>query len=277
MDRDGNLTVTESEITEQQIKAGDITLNVAFAGDPNAKPLLLVHGLYDRWERWQPVIDPLSQQFRLIMPDLRGHARSDKPPRDYLPVHYARDLLNLLTALELETTAVIGHSLGGIIGIYLASDTSELVSELVVVDPPLDWSTEQREMTSILLDAKRGTVEETRQLFDELYWHLDDDERARMVAWLRDTADGPFEAMLDMIDQRRGSEIFDRLERVTCPIMLMQADPMAGSAVSNQSVAYAKTVNHSIEHIVIEDAGHAIHHHQPEKFVEVVAGFVAAN
>jgi N-formylmaleamate deformylase len=273
MEGDGRLTVA-TEVVEQQIQANDIRLHVATAGDEESPPLLLIHGLYDRWERWEPVIASLSERFRLIIPDLRGHGQSEKPSDGYLPSDYAQDLAGVIRALNLTNVIVVGHSLGGVIGTYLANQTSQNIQALVMVDPPLEWNDDMREMTQMLLDAKRGSEAETLDFFRELYWHTDESEPARLSDWLRSTADGPFEAIIDRIKHRKGEEIYDELSKVSVPVLLMQADPMAGSALSEPAAAYAKTLLRSMTHVIVNDAGHSIHHERPDRFTEHLVSFI---
>ena len=62
-------------------------------------PLMLIHGLMVTGEMFRPVIEPLSQYYRLIVPDLRGHGRSGHLPAPYTVVQLASDLAQVLVVL----------------------------------------------------------------------------------------------------------------------------------------------------------------------------------
>src|SRR5262245_20172888 len=101
-------------VTQHRVSVGEFALSVAEYGTTGPS-LVLVHGIGSRGVSWWPVIDALAADFRLFVPDLRGHGESDKPPNGYLPTDYARDLAALIDALGLDHPSIVGHSLGGIV------------------------------------------------------------------------------------------------------------------------------------------------------------------
>jgi len=101
--------------------------------------VVLVHGLGSKKEDWLPVIGPLSQKYRLLVPDQIGFGRSDKPLLDYSVQTYVDFLNELLRELRVEKASLVGESLGGwICGLYAAEITggAHLISveKLVLVD-----------------------------------------------------------------------------------------------------------------------------------------------
>jgi len=108
--------------------------------DVGAGPVVvLVHGLGSKKEDWLPVIGPLSQKYRLLVPDQIGFGWSDKPLLDYSVQTYVDFLNELLRQLKVEKATLIGESLGGwICGLYAAEITGGAhlipVEKLVLVD-----------------------------------------------------------------------------------------------------------------------------------------------
>jgi pimeloyl-ACP methyl ester carboxylesterase len=101
--------------------------------------VVLVHGLGSKKEDWLPVIAPLSQKYRLLVPDQIGFGRSDKPLLDYSIQTYVDFLSELLRQLKVEKASLVGESLGGwICGLYAAeiADGAHLipVEKLVLAD-----------------------------------------------------------------------------------------------------------------------------------------------
>ncbi len=101
--------------------------------------VVLVHGLGSKKEDWLPVIGPLSQKYRLLVPDQIGFGRSDKPLLDYSVQTYVDFLNELLRELRVEKASLVGESLGGwICGLYAAEITGGAhlipVEKLVLVD-----------------------------------------------------------------------------------------------------------------------------------------------
>jgi len=103
------------------ITANGIVQHVAVAGAANAPVVLLVHGLGWDHTLWRPEIDLLAASgWRVIAPDLRGMGKSDKPDVPYSIGLYASDLLALLDELAIARCALVGFSLGGMIGLAMA-------------------------------------------------------------------------------------------------------------------------------------------------------------
>src|SRR5215217_6309557 len=99
------------------------------------EPLLLIPGLGGTCRLWDPVLPELARHFTLILLDNRNVGRSvskGKRPATTL-AHNASDLVELLDALQLDRTHVMGVSLGGVIAQRMAVDHASRVDRLVLV------------------------------------------------------------------------------------------------------------------------------------------------
>ena len=95
--------------------------------------VLLIHGMAGSATTWKQVMPALSEQFRVVAPDLLGHGRSDKLVGDYSLGAFASTLRDLLVALGHEHATVVGQSLGGGIAMQLAYQYPERCERLVLV------------------------------------------------------------------------------------------------------------------------------------------------
>jgi 3-oxoadipate enol-lactonase len=96
--------------------------------------MLLIHGLGADHQMWQPQIENYPQAgFFVIVPDMRGHGRSSLPEAFSIR-DCARDMHELLEALEIDRAHVIGVSMGGMIAQQFAADYPEQAATLIVVD-----------------------------------------------------------------------------------------------------------------------------------------------
>src|SRR6267378_5744975 len=75
--------------------------------------VVLLHGLGSRKDDWLPVLEPMAQKYRLLVPDQIGFGRSDKPLLDYSVQTYVDFLNELLRELRVEKASLVGESLGG--------------------------------------------------------------------------------------------------------------------------------------------------------------------
>jgi haloacetate dehalogenase len=124
-------------------------LHVRTGGRADAPPLLLLHGFPQTHVMWHRVAMQLAPHFRLVLPDLRGYGRSEKPHGTAVEqgdhAHYSKrtmaaDLAALMRVLGHERYFVAGHDRGGRVAHRLALDHAEAVLKLCVLDiaPTLD-------------------------------------------------------------------------------------------------------------------------------------------
>lgn len=111
---------------------------------------LLVHGLTGRGESFEALVEKLNPAagipggpWRFIAPDLRGRGGSKEISGSEGGIaEHARDLLDLMDREGLERVVLIGHSMGAMIGVYLAAEHPERLSGLVLVDGGSDVNEE---------------------------------------------------------------------------------------------------------------------------------------
>jgi pimeloyl-ACP methyl ester carboxylesterase len=94
---------------------------------------VLVHGVSDRLEGWDGIVDRLKVKYRLIRLDIRGHGESDKPAGPYSLDGFADDLAELTAHLGLRRFHLAGYSLGGLIAQCFALKYPASVDHLVLL------------------------------------------------------------------------------------------------------------------------------------------------
>lgn len=103
------------------------------AGDPDAPPMVLLHGLGDDERAWHTVLPALATGHRVYALDLRGHGRSSHPGR-YAFELMRDDVLGFLDAAGVRRCVLVGHSLGGIVGLLVAAAAPHRLTHLVLED-----------------------------------------------------------------------------------------------------------------------------------------------
>lgn len=93
--------------------ANTIKLYFTEQGNGQAMPLVLLHGYPLNNTIWAEQQHRLSDHYRVITPDLRGHGKNDAPLGVYEMDLMARDVLALLDSLNIQQAAIMGHSMGG--------------------------------------------------------------------------------------------------------------------------------------------------------------------
>ena len=120
-------------IPGRTVFVGDREFFVRELGPPDATPLVLLHGWsFDGEMTFFGIIPDLAEHFRLIIPDHRGHGRSDWIRGSYDIADIADDTAGVLDALGIERAVVFGYSMGGMVAQELAHRYPVLVERLVL-------------------------------------------------------------------------------------------------------------------------------------------------
>ena len=122
---------------EDTLGVGSLALHFVSWGQRTTpeRAIVLVHGLTASSREFVDLGPALAARgWYVIAPDLRGRGRSAKPAHGYSIAILANDILTLCDHLDLPRVRVVGHSLGAIIGAYLAALYPERVEKLVMID-----------------------------------------------------------------------------------------------------------------------------------------------
>jgi pimeloyl-ACP methyl ester carboxylesterase len=114
-----------------KIKVNDIDIYYEIHGEGD--PLILIHGSPANIDWWTPTfIKEISKKYKIIIFDNRGAGRSDDPNVEYSIKTLANDTVDLIDALNIDNTYILGHSMGGMIAQELALNYSERIEKLVL-------------------------------------------------------------------------------------------------------------------------------------------------
>lgn len=135
------------------------------------EPLMILHGLFGISDNWMGMGKILSERYRVIIPDLRNHGRSPYADAFSYPA-MGEDLMELLESLHITTLNLLGHSMGGKLAMYFATNHPEMVEKLVVVDIS-PRKTRARQIHFKLLRAMKSVN------FDDVHSRQDVDDMLR--------------------------------------------------------------------------------------------------
>jgi pimeloyl-ACP methyl ester carboxylesterase len=133
-----------------RVRANGAELHLLEWGEPDAQPVLMIHGMRAH-ARWFTPVGPAvaAAGFRALSLDLRGHGQSGHTP-PYGPAVYGDDAIALVDALALTRPILVGHSMGGGVAVRAAACLGARLRALVIVDstlgpPPRPTSLSARE------------------------------------------------------------------------------------------------------------------------------------
>ena len=99
------------------------------------KPILMIPGWSQTAEQFRYQLSGLSDRYRVIAVDLRGHGESDKPEFGYKISRLAKDVHDMIHELDLDEVNILGHSMGSsVIWNYYDMYGPERLSKLLLID-----------------------------------------------------------------------------------------------------------------------------------------------
>ncbi|MFF3657189.1 alpha/beta fold hydrolase [Streptomyces olivochromogenes] len=271
----------------RQVKANGVELNVALAGEGPA--VLLLHGFPHTWQLWTHVLDGLAGRYRVIAPDLRGCGASARTAGGYDAGTLAADAEALLDALGETSAAVVGIDAGTPPAFLLAMRRPDLVRRLVVMESLVGRLPGAEEFLAhgapwwFGFHAEPGFAESVLTGHEDRYidWFLDAGSLGQGVdPAVRDAfvhaytgteaLRCAFSYYRALPESSRQIQEAVRTARLTVPTMAIGAHPVGG-ALEQQ---LRPVTDHLTGH-VIENCGHIIPLHRPDRLLALLEPFLA--
>jgi pimeloyl-ACP methyl ester carboxylesterase len=266
-------------------------------GPAGAPRLFLLHGSQDVSASWQFTVDALERDWEVIAPDWRGHGLSGWSGADsYGFPDYVGDLDALLGRYSPDTPArVVGHSMGAQIGALYAGVRPDRVARFVNVDgfgpPGGRQDPAPRRFAKWLAQLGDDTAQRPYDSFEEFALRMQSenprltDARARFLAghWGREAEGGGVVRRADPALKRINplplgrDELLDCWRQTQASVLWIDGVQsglwarLAGAPgeFEDRAGAYADL---RVEHV--EDAGHNVHHDQPEQLARLIEDFM---
>jgi pimeloyl-ACP methyl ester carboxylesterase len=122
----------------RHVETAQGAISVAEAGA--GEPVLMIHGLGATKVSFLPTVAALANRFRTIAVDLPGFGDSVKPLRAaYDAAYFARSMIALLDALDIERAHLVGNSMGGRVALEIGLRYPERVQRMGLLAPSLAW------------------------------------------------------------------------------------------------------------------------------------------
>jgi len=247
---------------------GGMRVNLAHDVQGDGPLLVLVHGITENRHVWDPLVDDLARDHRVLRVDLRGHGESPAA-ESYGMDEMAGDI----AALVDEAPLVVGHSLGGAVATAYAAGLE--TRGVINVDQGLDLAQMQAGLLA-QADLLRGEAFPLLMngLFDSLRGAVDDDEWARLTSLRRldqPVVLGIWGVMLDSTPEQLDAVVTGMSQAVRAPYLALHGiDPGPG---------YAEWLTERMSQVEVEvwdGLGHYPHLVKPQEFLARVRAFEAA-
>jgi len=282
-------------ITEEEwIEVDSRRINCLRSSAPGM-PVVFLHGVTRRWQSFLPLLSGLTPRWQTFAIDFRGHGLSDRTPGEYRVVDYVPDVVKLLKRLE-EPAVVYGHSLGAMVAAAVAAQVPDAVRALVMEDPPFETlGSRLRETTwysffegvqslagsSLPLPELAGAVANL-QLVDpqtDRVFRVKDQRGAVSLRFAARCLSHLDPETLAPLLSGRWMEEYNRTEilrRITCPTLLLQADPSAGGMLIDTEAEEAERLISDCIRIKLPETPHLIHWERTQQTLGFLHAFLGS-
>jgi len=234
-------------------------------------PIVLLHGLSANGACWSPLARALEGECDVVMPDARGHGKSDKPEQGYRYSDLANDVEGLIKAMQIPSPVLLGHSMGGLTAALLASRRPELLRGLILADPTFIGPAFQREV------FESGVADRHREMLGKPLETLVSDatrkhpgRSAEIVGLLARARLQTSIRVFDILTPPN-PEYMELVRAIRTPSLLVISD---GGVVSAETAGEIRRVNPKFRLEQIAGAGHGLQYDQPGRFAGVVTSFL---
>ena len=251
-------------------------LNMEVSGPEEGRPLLLLHGWGSSAELMRPIAEALNDTFHVFNVDMPGHGQSPEPPAALgLPEHAA--LVGDLIGEEIgKPVTILGHSNGGRIALYMASDPdlAKRIERLILISPSgipaqRSWTYHLRRMTADALKAPFQLLPEgplrdfgLDWLRHSLLWRaLGSSDYQKLDGVMRGTFVKTVNHYVD-----------DRIARIQVPTLLFWGDQ--DEAISEHQMRVLETTIPDAGLVVLDGAGHYGYLEDPATFLSATRHFL---
>lgn len=252
-------------------------IRLAYEDHGSGIPLVFLHAFPLNRSMWAPQIAALSQHFRTIAIDLRGHGESDAPLWSFSLGQYADDVAGLLDHLAIPQAILIGLSMGGYVSLAFSKKYGHRLQALVLADTraqedSADGRTGRYHLAQTAYTM--GTTAVADIMLPKLLGATSLQQRPELVAYVRETIrQMPVSGILvDLMAMADRPDSVTHLHAITCPTLVMigQEDgttPLVDAELMAREIPSARLA-------VIPAAGHLSNLEQPEVFNTLLREFV---
>ena len=251
------------------------------------EPLVFIHGSWGDHHNWDRVTGELSQTFRVITYDRRGHSQSERLSEQGSLEEDVDDLVALIEYLQLSPAHIIGNSGGAAVALKTAAQHAALFQTLVIHEPPLFGLLKNVPEAQPFLTEVNSRIKAVVSLLEK----GENDEAAKRFVETIAFGPGAWQQLPSNVQKTFFYNAPTFLDETKDPDnlelkieQLVQFSRAALLTSGTQSPPFfvmvldqlAKALPHA-KRKIIEGAGHVPHLSHPEQYIQLVKEFCSTN
>jgi esterase len=241
------------------------------------KPLVILHGVFGSSDNWFTVSKLLAEDYKIYLVDARNHGHSPRSEEFNYDV-MGKDLEVFLKDHLIKDPVIIGHSMGGKIGMKFASLYPEMLKKLVVVDiSPRYYKRHHDSILNGLKSIDLGQLSSRKQADEQLAkFELDSGVRQFLLKNLYRNQDNHFDwrINLEVIDKNieNVGEALAEDVRIDTPTLFIKGSK--SNYIKEEDEKLIKKIFRNSKIETVEGAGHWVQAEKPQQFIEAVRRFL---
>lgn len=255
-------------------------IKIAFEDSGTGMPIVLGHSFLCSGEMWREQLPDLTDGYRLINPDFRGHGRSGRLTERFSLYDAVSDVIAVLDALRIERAIWCGLSIGGMVALRAALSHPERVAGLILMDTDAGSETLQHKLKyrAMGLGARAFGLRPllpsiARLMFGTTTRRMN---RPLVSEWKAKLARVHLPSVLLGLEALiRRDALLDRLHEIRVPALVLVGEEDRSLPVPLSHRIHERLPDSSFQ--VIQRAGHLSALEQPAQVNEAMARFLAAH
>ncbi len=253
------------QLSNEELSFNDLKINFIF------------HGLFGRAKNWHSIALRLSHivEGLFIVFDLRNHGENE-PSNEISYLIMVKDVFEFIERKKISKVSIIGHSMGGKLGMLFSLLYPKFVKQLFVVDiAPVNYPREEIEVVDYLLKIDVKSCKSRNEVDTKLSYYIKDKELRSFLLQNLNFNDGTYAWSLDLSTIKKGMkdlrgfplDIISSASQIDTLCIFGGDSPYVNEKYKDNF----RTLFTNLKFFKIENAGHWLHAEKPKEFIEIIS------
>lgn len=260
-----------------KITVNNIAVSYTDEGLENAPVVIFIHGFPFNKEMWNKQLEALSESFRVIAYDVRGHGNSYSGTDDFSIELFVNDLLLLMDALEIEKATLCGLSMGGYIALKAMENFPHRFDSLVLCDTSCAADSpdaKEKRMKAIEIILEKGVEKFANDSIKNFFAAESFITKKDVIAEVREIMVNTTEKSVikTLLALSKRKETCSTLCKIKVPVLILVGEE--DKITPPEAAQFMQNEIHGSVMSVIENAGHLSNLENPDQFNEQLIKFL---
>lgn len=288
--KNGVMSCDDSEPRHKHVEVTDTSIHVVEMGDPDAPPVMFLHGWPECWRSWQAMMTLASRNTHAVAMDLPGVGKSSGNPTDGSKREIARLVHEVLTRMGLERVTLVGQDVGGMVAYaYLRAydDLARCVIMDVVIPGLEPWDEVLRNPNiwhfglHAVPELPERLVKHRQADYFDFFYNAISADPAKITAEARAayveaySSDEALTAGFNWYRAFRQDAVDNQKRQQECstPLLYLRGDHESGE-IDDYVTGLKDAGLTQVAHGIVPDAGHFTQEEAPEPTWGLIADFI---